>query len=44
MSVRKGASDGRQERVAVIVSVGVAAFVKFPVSGFFERGVRCVGV
>jgi hypothetical protein len=38
----RGDSDGRQERDAVIVSVRVAVFVKFPVSCFVEGGVRCV--
>jgi hypothetical protein len=40
----RGASDGRQERDAVIISVVVAVFVQFPISSFVERGVRCVRV
>ena len=44
MHACRGASDGKQERDALIVSVGVAVIVKFPVSGFVERGVRCVRV
>ena len=38
------ACDGRQERDAVIVSVVVAVFVQFPISGFVEWGIRCVRV
>ena len=46
MHACRGARDGRQERdaVIVIVSVVVAVFVQFPISGFVERGVRCVRV
>ena len=40
----RGAIDGGQERDAAIVNVCVAVFVKFPVSGFVEWGVRCVRV
>ena len=38
----RGASDGRHERDAVIVSVMVAVFVQFPISSFVEWGGRCV--
>ena len=47
MHACRGASDGRQERDAVIVSVMVAVCVQFPISGFVEWGVRslrCVRV
>ena len=40
----RGASDGKQARDAVIVSIVVAVFVKFPVSVFVEWDVRCVWV
>ena len=39
----RGASDGKQERDAVIVSLSAAVFVKFPVRGFVEWGIRCQG-
>ena len=42
MHACRGASDGKQERDAVIVSVSIAVFVKSLVSGFVERSVRCV--
>ena len=44
MHACRGAIDGRQERDAVIVSVVVAVFVQFPISGFVEWGIRCVRV